>query len=70
MDIGQPADYLTGMRLYLGHLYECKSPLLTVDPNLIGNVLVVSFYLRLINISFTCGYNWFFHSKDCHMQII
>ncbi|VDP23632.1 unnamed protein product [Schistosoma margrebowiei] len=40
MDIGQPADYLTGMRLYLGHLYECKSPLLTVDPNLIGNVLV------------------------------
>ncbi|CAH8535945.1 unnamed protein product [Heterobilharzia americana] len=40
MDIGQPADYLTGMRLYLGHLYECKSSLLTVDPKLIGNVLV------------------------------
>ncbi|VDQ02618.1 unnamed protein product [Trichobilharzia regenti] len=42
MDIGQPADYLAGLRLYLGHLYECKSPLLTVDPGLIGNVLVVS----------------------------
>nr|CAH8850554.1 unnamed protein product [Trichobilharzia regenti] len=40
MDIGQPADYLAGLRLYLGHLYECKSPLLTVDPGLIGNVLV------------------------------
>ncbi|TNN10032.1 Mannose-1-phosphate guanyltransferase beta isoform 1 [Schistosoma japonicum] len=40
MDIGQPADYLTGMRLYLGHLFECNSPLLTVDPKFIGNVLV------------------------------
>ncbi|CAL8105775.1 unnamed protein product [Calicophoron daubneyi] len=40
MDIGQPADYLTGMRLYLSHLYEKKSPSLNSDPGLIGNVLV------------------------------
>ncbi|KAF6775933.1 hypothetical protein AHF37_04688 [Paragonimus kellicotti] len=40
MDIGQPADYLIGMRLYLNHLYEKKSPELNARSGLLGNVLV------------------------------
>ncbi|KAF8571360.1 hypothetical protein P879_05336 [Paragonimus westermani] len=40
MDIGQPADYLIGMRLYLNHLFEKKSPELNSRSGLLGNVLV------------------------------
>nr|CAD1820791.1 unnamed protein product [Ananas comosus var. bracteatus] len=40
MDIGQPKDYLTGLRLYLEHL-RAKSPsILAVGGNIIGNVLI------------------------------
>ncbi|KAG5445481.1 Mannose-1-phosphate guanyltransferase beta [Clonorchis sinensis] len=40
MDIGQPADYLEGVRLYLAHLSEQRSPALKTLPDLLGNVLV------------------------------
>ncbi|KAF8412533.1 hypothetical protein HHK36_000522 [Tetracentron sinense] len=40
MDIGQPKDYLQGLRFYLDHLRR-KSPLeLSVGPNIVGNVLI------------------------------
>lgn len=42
MDMGQPADYLTGMRLYLAHLYETKALNTDSQYGLVGNVLVVS----------------------------
>jgi len=40
MDIGQPADFLTGMCLYLGSLSQKKSPCLASGPVIAGNVIV------------------------------
>ncbi|XP_077235287.1 mannose-1-phosphate guanylyltransferase 1-like isoform X2 [Tasmannia lanceolata] len=40
MDIGQPKDYLTGLRLYLDYLRRKSSLELAVGPNIIGNVLI------------------------------
>ncbi|KAA3681416.1 mannose-1-phosphate guanylyltransferase, partial [Paragonimus westermani] len=48
MDIGQPADYLIGMRLYLNHLFEKKSPELNSRFGLLGNVLVVTSALTIV----------------------
>ncbi len=46
MDIGQPKDYLQGMRLYLDHLKN-KNRLEPRDPNeCVGNVLIVSALLE------------------------
>ena len=42
MDVGQPKDYLTGMRLYLQHLREADESQLAPDAEWIhGNVLIV-----------------------------
>jgi len=40
MDVGQPADFLTGMCLYLTSLGQKSSPLLSKGPCLVGNVIV------------------------------
>ncbi|KAL3585688.1 hypothetical protein D5086_012555 [Populus alba] len=40
MDIGQPKDYVTGLRLYLDSLRKMSSPKLATGPNIVGNVLV------------------------------
>ncbi|XP_058104250.1 mannose-1-phosphate guanylyltransferase 1-like [Magnolia sinica] len=40
MDIGQPKDYLVGLRLYLDYLRRNSSLELAVGPNIIGNVLI------------------------------
>ncbi|CAA3002779.1 mannose-1-phosphate guanylyltransferase 1-like [Olea europaea var. sylvestris] len=40
MDIGQPRDYITGLRLYLDSLKKKSSPKLAFGPHIIGNVLV------------------------------
>ncbi|VEL11746.1 unnamed protein product [Protopolystoma xenopodis] len=54
MDVGQPADYLLGMRLYLGYLYESKSQKLTNRSSIIGNVLIVSIFLINSSIFINC----------------
>ena len=40
MDVGQPADFLTGMCLYLNSLGKKKSSLLSRRSVLVGNVIV------------------------------
>ncbi|KAL0289179.1 UNVERIFIED_CONTAM: Mannose-1-phosphate guanylyltransferase 1 [Sesamum angustifolium] len=40
MDIGQPRDYITGLRLYLDSLRKKSSPKLACGTHIIGNVLV------------------------------
>lgn len=40
MDIGQPRDYITGLRLYLASLRNREPSKLAVGPNIVGNVLV------------------------------
>lgn len=40
MDIGQPRDYITGLRLYLDSLRRKSSPDLAVGHNIVGNVLI------------------------------
>lgn len=40
MDIGQPKDYITGLRLYLDSLRKKSSSKLATGSNIIGNVLV------------------------------
>ncbi|CAL9205489.1 probable mannose-1-phosphate guanylyltransferase 1 [Musa acuminata AAA Group] len=40
MDIGQPKDYITGLRLYLEAIRRRKPYKLAVGPHIVGNVLV------------------------------
>ncbi|XP_042384198.1 probable mannose-1-phosphate guanylyltransferase 1 [Zingiber officinale] len=40
MDIGQPKDYITGLRLYLDSLRKKSSTKLATGPHIIGNVLI------------------------------
>ncbi|KAJ6325192.1 hypothetical protein OIU76_012307 [Salix suchowensis] len=40
MDIGQPRDYITGLRLYLESLRKKSSSKLANGPHIVGNVLV------------------------------
>ena len=40
MDVGQPADYLTGMCLYLNSLSQKQSSMLASGPAIVGNVIV------------------------------
>lgn len=40
MDVGQPADFLTGMCLYLTSLAGKQSDMLTTGPCIVGNVIV------------------------------
>ncbi|KAI4354560.1 hypothetical protein L6164_003410 [Bauhinia variegata] len=40
MDIGQPKDYITGLRLYLGSLQRKSPSNLATGSNIVGNVLV------------------------------
>lgn len=40
MDIGQPKDYITGLRLYLDSLKKKSSPKLATGSHIVGNVLV------------------------------
>ncbi|KAG9452960.1 hypothetical protein H6P81_005864 [Aristolochia fimbriata] len=40
MDIGHPKDYLTGVTLYLDHLWRNFPSALAKGPNIIGNVLI------------------------------
>ncbi|XP_072976742.1 probable mannose-1-phosphate guanylyltransferase 1 [Typha angustifolia] len=40
MDIGQPKDYITGLRLYLGSLRKKSADKLAVGAHIVGNVLV------------------------------
>jgi len=40
MDVGQPADFLTGMCLYLSSLAARQSPALATGPCIVGNVIV------------------------------
>ncbi|CAK9185362.1 unnamed protein product [Ilex paraguariensis] len=40
MDIGQPRDYITGLRLYLDSLQKNSSPRLAFGSHIVGNVLV------------------------------
>ena len=40
MDVGQPADFLTGMCLYLNSLAQKQSPMLSTGPGIVGNVIV------------------------------
>ncbi|XP_042378674.1 probable mannose-1-phosphate guanylyltransferase 1 [Zingiber officinale] len=40
MDIGQPKDYITGLRLYLDSLRKKSSTKLAAGPHIIGNVLI------------------------------
>ncbi len=39
MDVGQPADFLTGMCLYLGSLKQKNSSLLASGTSIVGNVI-------------------------------
>ena len=39
MDVGQPADFLTGMCLYLGSLKQKNSSQLATGPSIVGNVI-------------------------------
>jgi hypothetical protein len=39
MDVGQPADFLTGMCLYLGSLKQKNSSQLATGPCIVGNVI-------------------------------
>lgn len=49
MDVGQPKDFLTGMVMYLRYLREKHPELLHEGPGSIGNVLVVSCYVDILN---------------------
>lgn len=40
MDIGQPKDYLAGLRLYLDYIRRKSPQILAAGPNIIGNVLI------------------------------
>ena len=40
MDIGQPKDYITGLRLYLNSLRKKSSSKLAAGSHIVGNVLV------------------------------
>ncbi|ONK62184.1 uncharacterized protein A4U43_C07F1250 [Asparagus officinalis] len=40
MDIGQPRDYITGLRLYLNSIRTKSPSMLVVGPHIVGNVLV------------------------------
>lgn len=40
MDVGQPADFLTGMCMYLGSLRQKKPEMLANTIGIVGNVLV------------------------------
>ncbi|KAM0935652.1 putative nucleotidyltransferase [Dioscorea sansibarensis] len=40
MDVGQPKDYLAGLRLYLENLRRSSANSLVAGPNIIGNVLI------------------------------
>ena len=40
MDIGQPKDYITGLRLYLDSLRKKSSPKLAKGSHILGNVLI------------------------------
>lgn len=40
MDIGQPKDYITGLRLYLDSLEKKSSPKLARGSHIVGNVLI------------------------------
>lgn len=40
MDIGQPKDYITGLRLYLDSLQKKSSPKLAKGSHILGNVLI------------------------------
>ena len=40
MDVGQPRDYITGLRLYLDSLKKNHPEKLSTGPNIVGNVLV------------------------------
>ncbi|KAK1265599.1 Mannose-1-phosphate guanylyltransferase 1 [Acorus gramineus] len=40
MDIGQPKDYISGLRLYLNSLRKNSSSKLSTGPNIVGNVLI------------------------------
>ena len=40
MDVGQPADFLTGMCLYLGSLRQKNSSLLSNNKSVVGNVII------------------------------
>jgi mannose-1-phosphate guanylyltransferase len=42
MDVGQPKDYIQGIKLHLGHLKLIKDPSLAIEngKNIIGNVLI------------------------------
>ena len=40
MDVGQPADFLTGMCMYLDSLRQKKSSELATGPSIVGNVIV------------------------------
>ncbi|VFQ61871.1 unnamed protein product [Cuscuta campestris] len=40
MDIGQPKDYITGLRLYLDTLRKKSSSKLAFGPHIVGNVIV------------------------------
>lgn len=40
MDVGQPADFLTGMCLYLTSLSQKQSSMLASGPGIVGNVIV------------------------------
>jgi mannose-1-phosphate guanylyltransferase len=40
MDIGQPRDYITGLRLYLNSLRKKTSSKLASGPHILGNVIV------------------------------
>lgn len=40
MDIGQPTDYITGLRLYLDSLRKKSTSRLAVGDHIVGNVLV------------------------------
>lgn len=40
MDVGQPRDYITGLRLYLDSMKKKSPEMLMTGPNILGNVLV------------------------------
>ncbi|PKI72330.1 probable mannose-1-phosphate guanylyltransferase 3 [Punica granatum] len=40
MDVGQPRDYISGLRLYLDSIKKRSPERLTTGPNIVGNVLV------------------------------
>lgn len=45
MDIGQPKDYLVGAQIYLEYLKNTYPERLAKADNIIGNVLIVIFFL-------------------------